>query len=190
MLVNSFGNLLSNYEIFVLPGRNQCVTDLAFIYHQIFNDCKITGISPYEEFYPIPNGPQQQANSVAHSISSSNDVAKIIESSKSKNKLIVGFSAGAVISMLVGIRFGLCNVIAHSGAILDTSIACKKSKIKFILTHSKNDYIFKWDERYLPAKKYITDNKFNAIFLENEIGHNVDFEEIKFIKNTCNVFNQ
>ncbi len=78
----------------------------------------------------------------------------------------------------------VASVICHSGAILEPSnVPAAKHDCPIILNHGMDDTCFNWEERYLPMKKALVKNKYNAWFVERKSGnHHVYRSDITCLK--------
>lgn len=179
--------------VIFLPGRGgkaQTLLDhydmFAGLQHSLF-----LGIDPEDEWYPMPNGPDDQGQAVAGLESSVLRLKNFIEILQFTYKFspeqtaLVGFSAGAVMALQLALNFGenYAAVICHSGAILQPqNVRPNKKDTTFFLLHSQDDDCFFWDERYVPMKNALSQNGYNTLTVERRTGgHHVFSDDISFV---------
>lgn len=178
--------------ILVLPGRDQTGVELAKQWCNVFLDnTMIVLVTPKnKEWYPMPYSALDQEDAIL-GLESAKEVVNCvlnrinIEFGIPKLKIaVVGFSAGGVMANYVGINSDeeYAGFVSHSGAILEPSNVrkCRFKSMPFVLTHSKNDNVFSWDERYLPMKNSFIDNNYNLKNLESLNRHSISDKEIEF----------
>ena len=195
--------LILNYEnrprkcILMLPGRSGHAFDHGLGYAnqaQINPDTLFVSVTPENlEWYPLPNGPTDQSNSIEGILQSVIGLVDVIEKIyqlfmiEPKHIALAGFSAGGVMAIQLAMKTQLdfAAVVCHSGAILSpdeilmNESPLKISRTPYLLVHAKDDIVFKWDERYLPMKKTLLNNKYNVQSVEaNEGGHRVGEDSI------------
>jgi predicted esterase len=121
----------------------------------------IVGITPtIRSWYPMPNGINDQTNAVKGIVPALEIIEKVIYTIETKrgtprNRMVLmGHSAGAVMAIMMAALSPkpFAAVISHCGAILDTDMLpdCQCPETPFLLTHSKDDLIFDWHERFIP----------------------------------------
>lgn len=158
--------------LFVLTGRNQDVYDIGMCFEKFKGLFDVIIKEPYKwyskdnappnaifnEWYPKPNGPNDQQNAVEGLITNSKKMAK--EFSQYPKIALAGFSAGAV--MALEVSFLLDNVefaIINSGAVLNMDTTrTVKNKTKYFIHHDNRDKVFTWEDRYLPMINYLKHN--------------------------------
>lgn len=175
--------------IICLPGRGQ--NENEFKYYLDFWWCTnglgwtdkpiIEEIHPGNEWYPLPNGPNDQ-------ISATLGIKKATESLFSKIKILsekynilfseislLGFSAGGVMALQIAANTNekFHSVVCHSGAILEPDkLPQAMSRTPILLVHRTGDDCFSWEERYLPMKRALLEKNYYCNCLEiNEFGH-------------------
>lgn len=187
--------------IILLAGRGSTSESMRAYYKDIFPEITILGIDlhhidptfPYSEWYPAPNGPNDQAASVEGLKATVKEIqnkllgVQIKYELKSTEIALAGFSAGAVVALAVGMVHPLAAVISHAGAILEPDkIPEAQYTTPFLLIHNLNDQVFKWWERYIPTKKALKKKKYNAHFIENtedfHFAHSMKHEDIGLVK--------
>ena len=134
---------------------------------------------PHGVWYPQPWGPKNQEEALCglpkarNLVEATTTYACDVLNITPEQCALVGFSAGAVVALYTAItsEFNYAAVVSHSGAILNPTMvpSCKK-KLHLLLFHSRNDPIFSWEERYLPTKETLLEQKWNASFAETETG--------------------
>jgi predicted esterase len=86
---------------------------------------------------------------------------------------LIGFSSGAVLSIEIATKsnFEYAAIFSHSGAVLEPEnmILCKK-KTKFFLIHSEDDNCFSWQERFIPMRDCLVENKYPIEVLQKKYG--------------------
>lgn len=186
----------TNKAIFLLTGRGQTAKEFLNLYWHVQENFHLIALEPAEEWYPIPNGPDDQFDSiqgVEKTVSVLHRKIKKIRKKikiKKKNTILIGFSAGGVVmlKLLSKTKNNYHSAICHNGTILDTNIEYAKNKTPILLIHSKDDDCFSWEERYLPTKFCLQQKKYLVETIEKEIGgHDIketDIDEaLKFIQN-------
>jgi predicted esterase len=188
------------HAIFLLHGRGGSAENMIGVFNPLveLNKLIIFSIQAENEWYPIPNGANDQDEAV---VGLSENLPKIREYIQDaikendipiQNTILIGFSAGAVVAIELAIYFqesyGL--VVAHSGAILCPENV-KKSTIStsFIVLHNHDDACFSWGERYLPMHNTLIENGYDVIFVERSFGNHMifknDIEYISLIVSQC-----
>lgn len=179
-------------EIIVLfTGRGQSAIDLLTLYknHSQLNQVKFIAIEPITEWYPMPNGIDNQINAIIglqELLPKLDDLMFNISKKYNidKSKIILsGYSAGAVVAVKIATSstdsYGA--VVSHNGAILDTyNVSNSKNNTPFLLLHNKNDNCFTWEERYLPMKNTLLEKEYNLNVLEYDDGyHDILKEDVE-----------
>ena len=180
-----FNKRKRNHCILCLPGRGNHGIELARIYKLMGLNALIIGVTPaMRQWYTQPNGVKDQEAAVNGLELAVTEIEKVIKKIEqrygiTRNKITLsGYSAGGVMALLVGMYSSLlfnC-VVSHSGAILDTDMVpiCKFSQCPILLTHSQDDIIFDWQERYLPMLESLQINGYPVYTAtETDIGHGV-----------------
>lgn len=180
--------------VIAIPGRGMSNNDMTNFFEamNLKNTMCVTLQSRGYAWYPIPNGPEDQKESVEQQFASSDmideEILKIqnLYDLPRKEIALVGFSAGAVMSLLVGARSKnepFAGVIAFAGAILDPSVfpECDPDvkKTRFLLQHNFGDLCFEWYERYMPMKKCLQENGYSIEVRERDYGrHYLSLEDV------------
>jgi len=177
-----------------LPGRCNHALELAYAYHKIGLRSFIIGITPIiRSWYPMPNGvgDQQEAiDGILPAVKVIEEVIKIIETKVGipRSKIVLaGHSAGAVMAIMVGALSSspFAGIISHCGAILDPEMLpnCRCSNTPFLLTHSKDDFIFEWHERFMPMFTTLKENKYRVYtVIDKEAGHCITDRQLELSK--------
>lgn len=170
-----------------LPGRGGDGTSLALQYKEFLtDDWLVVGITPQgRAWYPAPNGPKDQAAALAGLPKSVQIVDELASEISVKydiepNKIaLLGFSAGAVVSVAAGASGRYGAIICHSGAILDPDAfpSCQNASPVFLLTHGKHDNVFTWEDRYSPMLSALKDKRYNVKTVERVGGHTITPED-------------
>ena len=116
------------HAIILLPGRNNSAEMMMDVFSSIFEISRLVvySIQPENEWYPIPNGIDDQVdavNGLDENISSIRDYIFDLlrkDEIKTENTVLIGFSAGAVVALelLTKYQDNFSLVVCHSGAIL------------------------------------------------------------------------
>lgn len=172
--------------IFFLPGRSQYGSHLLEYWCHYsgirFSDVLLATFTPRNlEWYPLPRNAEDQDDSVVGIKKSIGLIESLITSVEENFNLprrkigIVGYSAGGVMANYVGTNSNkeFAGVVCHSGAYLEPEKMqkCKFGKMPFVLSHSLNDSVFDWYERYLPMKEAFKTNKYDVSHIEDR-NHN------------------
>ena len=168
--------------VLMLAGRAQHANLLPSIYwHNGFQDCLLVGIATKNlAWYPMPRGAGDQmraANGIPHAI---NLIESAVEKIHRKWKIpkskivLLGFSAGGVMSVQVAGYSDqpYAGVVGQSGAILQPTILPyrESADTPVLLTHSKDDETFSWDERYLPMRAALKSKSYPLSCVESQFG--------------------
>jgi len=177
--------------VVLLPGRDGRADDMLRYYQQYstLDHTRFVSVEPFDEWYPAPNGPNDQQAAIWGLKVSVPELDNFIseiekEYSITRSKIaLVGYSAGAVmaIQLVAESDRSFAAIIAHAGAILDPDSLPKcKNNTPVYLIHSKNDDCFDWNERYLPMKEALLKQEYAVLeTIENETGgHGVSQEDI------------
>jgi predicted esterase len=154
----------------------------------------IIGITPVGRcWYPMPNGVGDQEAAIAGlepARIAVEEVVKKIEEKYSipKNRIVlVGYSAGAVVGLLTAAYsdkpFGC--VVAHAGAVLDPDMipVCQFPQSPILLTHSLDDLVFEWNERYVPMLETLQSNNYKVYTATDaNSGHMISNRHLKISK--------
>lgn len=177
--------------IVLLPGRMQKGISLLSMYksNSNFANSKIIAIEPDYEWYPIPNGAKDQANSIKALYHSVPNLESFILETAAALKIdqekitLVGFSAGAVMAIQVAAlsERPYQAIVCHNGAILSPEgLPSSTNETPFLLIHNKDDSCFSWDERYIPMKDALLRKDYNVQFIESEDGgHFIQDEDVE-----------
>lgn len=145
----------------------------------------------YYEWYPAPNGPEDQekaVNGISAAVTEINKrIAKIQRSFHLKRQQIclIGYSAGAVMALQVLSTskqpFGA--VVSFAGAILEPAkLPQAMTQTPVLLRHAINDDCFKWEERYLPMKNALLEKGYNLYTSERQYGgHGMSIDDAEII---------
>lgn len=176
---------IANYKktVYLLAGRGMDPRKMFEFFKGLFPNFNVLTIEPDIEWYPIPNGINDQENAVLGVKKAAQEVANLIKSSNVPlNKVgIIGFSAGAVVALESSFLFEeLGFVISCSGAILEPKNLdlneISKIKTPYHIIHGKEDKVFSFEERYLPVKKVLENNE--SFFYELEMDHTLSLKTL------------
>lgn len=167
----------------VLPGRGGSALDIGYPYaaKSGLDDTLIIAVTPKNyEWYPQPHGPENQksaVNGLGKAVESIHALMMEIESRygiHSEKIFLIGFSAGGVVAAECACKLDrqIGAAAIHCGAILEPeSIPSARSPDTPILwVHYKDDPVFSWQNRYLPAKKALKSKGYYLRTLERDTG--------------------
>lgn len=186
-----FNKRKRNCCILCLPGRGCHGLELARIYKMMGLNALIIGITPMSRcWYPMPNGISDQEAAIAGLEPARNAVEEVVQKIEERygitknNIALVGYSAGAVIGLLTACYssspFGC--VVAHAGAVLDPDMIpiCQFPQSPILLTHSMDDIVFEWNERYVPMLETLQINGYKVYTAtEANAGHSISNRHLK-----------
>ena len=175
------------HAIILLPGRNNSAEMMMDVFSSIFEISRLVvySIQPENEWYPIPNGIDDQVdavNGLDENISSIRDyIFGLLKKDeiKTENTILIGFSAGAVVALelLTKYQDNFSLVVCHSGAILlPDEIKKAETTTEIMLFHRKDDYCFDWNERYLPMKMNLEEKGYNINCHESSWGNHLIYK--------------
>ena len=179
-------------SIFLFVGRNQSSQELLSLYQGnefIKNTYRLYVLSPEKEWYPKPHGITNQKSALKGLERTSLQMQSLIRElvttdNLNTNQIILsGFSAGAVVAFDLFLNGKYKSMISHNGTILDVqSIKPSKSLSPILMIHNRDDEIFTWEERYLPAKNTLLKQEYNLSAIEKfNGGHSVSKEDIDYV---------
>ena len=186
--------------VLVLPGRSNHAGEIASVYRDMGVKSLIIGITPtIRSWYPMPNGINDQSAAVEGikpAIGVIEEVIQTIETKKGipRNRMILsGHSAGAVMAIMTAIYSPqpFAAVISHCGAVLnvDDIPECQCPETVFLLTHSRDDLIFDWYERFVPMFATLKEKKYKVYTaIAKDAGHCIterQFELSKYLIEKC-----
>lgn len=168
--------------LLLLPGRSGDAASMVRNYrHLLLHETLLVSVTPEnEEWYPVPNGPNDQNNAVAGlepACDAIDLVLKKINQEFGLNKIgILGFSAGAVMALYCAayLPYKFPVIVSHAGAILEPNkfplCSVEKSNIPIVLVHNRDDSVFSWEERYKPMRKCLKQNGYKVTTAEKSWG--------------------
>lgn len=176
--------------IVLLPGRSQPAPDILNRYNRYsnINDMRFIAIEPIEEWYPIPNGVNNQIEAVWGLKLSVSELDEFISRLQVEYEIerssivLAGFSAGAVmaIQLATSAETPFKAVVGHNGAILEPDeLPQSTSNTKFLILHNQKDERFSWNERYIPMKNALTHKGYDLTIIENSPGHCMTSEDVQ-----------
>ena len=195
----TFRNQTVDSVVLCLAGRGGSGARLANRYFDLsgLNKTAFIGVTPFNphfgrrffhaiEWYPAPYSSEDQEEAVSGLENARERIEEILEKVTEKfnvarNKIaILGFSAGAVMSVYTATRGGtLAGVVGHAGAILEPhNVPACQTETPILLTHGKMDGCFDWYERYVPMKNSLVENNYNVHSFEHYGDHWVTEPEI------------
>jgi predicted esterase len=169
------------HAVFLFTGRGWCAENMVkrFVHLMDIPELVIFSIEPEHEWYPMPNGANDQKDAVKGLNENWPEVEKQMLNLLEKNKItpektfIIGFSSGAVLGIEIATKsnFEYAAIFSHSGAVLEPEnmILCNK-KTKFFLVHSEDDNCFSWQERFVPMRDCLVENKYSIEVLQKKNG--------------------
>ncbi|MGH7175378.1 MAG: alpha/beta hydrolase [Minisyncoccia bacterium] len=146
----------------------------------------IVGMTPKGQWYPPPHSPDDQAEALAGmsgAVGMVDDVLKRLRRAfgiKREQVVLAGFSAGGVVALesMIQTPYPFAAVVCHSGVVLEPRrIPPCGHSTKVVLTHSKDDKLFKWEKRYLPSKRALIDQGYHLALIEHESGGHCIFKD-------------
>jgi len=168
--------------IICLPGRGQSGVNLGLHYQKNVDLPKTTiiAVTPKEyQWYPLPNGTEDQESAVTGLKNAREAVLEVaLELEREidvpvEKMALVGFSAGAVVAIEATVfahRPFACTVV-HSGACLRNDLPIARGQTtSLLLTHTEDDKVFGWEERYHPMKEKLNKSWYMLEFFEEEKG--------------------
>lgn len=159
----------------LLTGRGGKAESFIARYKNFLFQSRLVAIQPLIEWYPLPNGAHNQDDAVAGLALAVPKLKECFDEIINQFNLnydevsLVGFSAGAVMALQLGVTYSLpvALIVLHNGAILEPEkIPEAKITTPIMLVHSKNDDCFSWEERYIPMKNYLIKNDYKLFFIE------------------------
>ncbi len=175
--------------LILLACRGGVPQDLLNLYGGVKDTVIYSLAGPGGQWYPSPNGPQDQGDALRGVPKSVKLVKNYIKRMAREYKLnhqqifLAGHSAGGVIAIQIVAHSQeeLGGVQVHCGAILDSkNLPMAPNRTPIFVFHSENDMVFSWDERYLPMKNALVEKCYNCAFIERRShGHSVRSEDIK-----------
>jgi predicted esterase len=180
--------------VLCLPGRTNHAREIALLYKKIGIESYIVGITPtIRSWYPMPNGIKDQVRAVAGikpAIEVIDDAIRSIEEKRGiprKRIVLTGHSAGAVMAIMTAVLSPspFAAVISHCGAILDADMIpqCPCPETPFFLTHSKDDIVFEWHERFVPMFQTLKEKGYKLYTsIDNNAGHCITRRQLELSK--------
>jgi predicted esterase len=179
----------SDKLVCLLTGRGGTARDLLNTYAHSDLDCNLVAIQPEKgEWYPLPNGPNDQLSAILGIQDALPDLHNIIKRvmsevgvKKSKTSL-VGFSAGGVMALELNAhnKNPFHSIVVHAGAILRTEkFPISKNNTPILLIHNRDDDCFEWEERFIPMCECLKSKGYNFAFSTGyEGGHSITGQDI------------
>jgi predicted esterase len=191
-----------NYDscVICLPGRGSHGKELAQVYKRLGVKSFIVGVTPQiRSWYPMPNGIYDQIDAVNGIKPAIDVIEKVISAIENKRRIprnkmvLLGHSAGAVMAIMTALasKSPFAGVISHNGAILAPEVVtqCTCPNMPILLTHSRDDLIFEWNERFVPMFQSLKTNGYKVYTdVESDAGHCVTrrkFEIGKYFIQAC-----
>jgi predicted esterase len=180
--------------VIALPGRGiPGVAMERFLSHTgLWRSLQIVLEPEHLQWYPQPNGPEDQKEAIAGLPKAMNFIHEAIQriqhgwDLRQKDIALIGFSAGAVMSLMMvsDCLKEYAGVVALAGAILDpASFPKAKNKTPILLQHNMDDDCFKWEERYIPMREALTKGGYNLTCEEGwRGGHNLSYDEVRLTR--------
>lgn len=168
--------------IVALSGRGMPASMLLqFCGDLYFSKTLIISLRPYgHSWYPQPISSKDQKDAVEGLEKTRHGIIKNLQTIKNgwgfdtKDIALIGFSAGAVVSLYTATRSKtpFKAAISLAGAIFEPEKVpiCQHSETKFLLCHNQDDNCFDWFERYLPMKEALLERGYDVQTLERYYG--------------------
>ena len=174
----------------LLPGRGCQAKSLLDLYKNIgeLQETLLIGIQPEKEWYPLPNGANDQSSAIAGLRKTVIQLRSFLQNLQktydftTEETVLAGFSAGAVVALQLALtgeeEYDM--VIAHNGAIFEPSeVPIASKKTTYALLHTQDDNCFTWLERYVPMKQSLMNKNHKIFTIEKPIGgHNISDNDI------------
>lgn len=183
-----------NLAIVLLPGRGCSAEGMMEIFLSLVDLPKliIFSLEPSKEWYPIPNGIEDQNEAVSGLSENLSEIKNYIDELLIKfgieieSTILIGFSAGSVVALTLATYYQQPYkiVFSHSGAILETeNVKDCEIKTKFFLIHHEDDYCFDWHERYMPMRESLRNHGYDVTTVERSFGNHVIYRnDVEYIK--------
>lgn len=186
------GDENSNDAVIILPGRGGAGSTIGILYNRevLQGSSLIVGLTPHNyEWYPKPKGPKNQTNAIEGLPKAVDAVMNEIYDIERIYRIpmeritVAGFSAGGVVALATSfVAPALRGVIVHSGAILEPANVptCTKPNMPYLLTHSRDDNVFTWSERYEPMVEALRSKGYKVQTSERDVGgHCMSKQDLK-----------
>jgi phospholipase/carboxylesterase len=179
--------------VIALPGRGMSAELMEkFCYHTGLLDSLQVILEPHRfQWYPAPNGAQNQDEAVAGLKDAVLEINKRISKVQRafhlrRNQIaIIGFSAGSVMALQVmaASQQPLAAIASFAGAILQPEeMPEAPHQTPILLRHAIDDDCFSWDERYLPMRDALKKKNYNLYTSEKFYGgHGISVEDARVI---------
>ena len=177
------------HMLVLLPGRGQPATDMLarYSYQACLKDFILVAIDPDEEWYPAPNGANDQLSAVNGIATEAPKLLEIIETLAFENNIplnhvvLGGWSAGAVMAIECSQLAEFAAIVVHNGAILSPDNLLKqKYNTSYLVFHNENDDCFSWEERYIPMKNALLEKEYCVFFKEGLSGHFMTRDDVYY----------
>lgn len=187
----------SDKLVCLLTGRGQTAHEFLDIYDHAELDCNLVAIQPEQgEWYPLPNGANDQMSAALGIKASLPYLHKAVKSVMSKVKVekrntsLVGFSAGGVMALELNAhnKKSFRSIVVHAGAILRTDkFPISKNNTPILLIHNQDDDCFKWEERFMPMCECLKNKGYKFIIkTECEGDHSIYKKDLEVAKKFIN----
>lgn len=175
--------------VLCIPGRGQHGQLIADYYStKVVKNTAIVAPTPKNfEWYPLPNGPEDQSRSVQGARNAAEVLEELLDNELQdfpRNRIALsGFSAGGVMALELASRTEepFAGVLCHAGAILDTDgvreCSEEKKDMPIWLYHQRDDEVFSWGERYIPMKHTLIEKGYSTISYESDFGNHRILEQ-------------
>lgn len=172
-------------HVIFLPGRDQFAQDLVYPFWNIINKFPISIITIQSKtnYYPVPNGLNNQNHSLKGLKQTTKELTEIINKLNLSNISLWGYSAGGVVA------FELFNKIKNLIGLYMCCSCCLKpddmaeaeNNSPIYFRYSKEDTIFKYHERIHPTLIKLQSNnyKLNTMCVEND-NHSICKKDFDF----------
>jgi len=180
----------SDKLVCLLTGRSQYAHELLGVYAHAELDCNLVAIQPEQgQWYPLPNGANDQVSAVSGIKDSLPYLHKIVKRVMSKvrvekrNTSLAGFSAGGVMALELNAhnKKSFRSIVVHAGAILRTDkFPTSKNDTPILLIHNRDDDCFEWEERFLPMCECLKNKGYKFVIeTEYEGKHSISKKDLE-----------
>lgn len=170
-----------NWDIFASVGRafSRAITDADIHIPNAFQECAEGGY----QWFPFIDENVESWKTAYYDVEPQLEeyVANIVQEKKQTydDVTFVGFSQGAMISIMLGIKLQVKAAIAFAGQLLDPNISVNSNQPKIFMAHSKMDKVVPISEMYSAEKILQSKGLTVKTFISKATEHVVDIDMIK-----------
>jgi predicted esterase len=179
--------------VVALTGRGVSAGNmLGFIMEMGLDESVVVSMEPINrEWYPLPNGAEDQQSAINGVNSNFLIVQERISSLMTMFNLpinlvsLVGYSAGGVMALklMEQSKNNYGSVSCVAGTILDPeNLSLAQNDTPVLLKHNRDDECFSWEERYVPTREALYKQGYNLFVEEKPYGgHGVCLEDAHLV---------